>query len=526
MKDWNEAHINGHDARGTADEIWARTAATSLNGHGSSDTLPDISILHRNQIAAPPFPLEVFGPAADWVRDTAETKSAPVEYVAVSMLAVAASMIGAKRHASPWLGWYEPAIFWGGLIGPPSFGKSPSNEPHRNAVRRVEDVLNADWEARTAEYEKQLQLAEARKTQWEQEAAAAISKGIDPPEMPAEAREPAKPTRRRIVIGDATTEKVAHLLSENPAGLLCIRDELAGWHGAFDKYGGSGSDKAFWLEVYGGRAARYDRMKYDDPVDIQFCAVSILGGIQPDRLNSMMMTDDDDGMLARFIFAWPDMVRSRRPTRFADEQPLVDALLRLAALDFDQDEDGSNRPRVVRLESIAADEFQAWWERTQWDAKMAATGRVQGAVGKLDGFALRLAMLLEYLTWAWRRGNTVEPEVISLASVRSSIALIEQWVRPTLARVFAEASLPQVHRDAMTVARWLLKTRPRPTIINARELRRQAGFPGPKDVKLLDAALEFLAEARWLKQETKPQEGPGRRRKDFDVNPRIYNAAD
>ena len=134
MKDWNEAHQNGHNARDTADEVWVRTAA-SLNGHGSSDTLPDMSILHRNQIAAPPFPLEVFGPTADWV-NTAETKSAPIEYVGVSTLAFAASMIGAKRHASPWLGWYEPAIFWGALIGPPSFGKSPSNEPHRNAVRR------------------------------------------------------------------------------------------------------------------------------------------------------------------------------------------------------------------------------------------------------------------------------------------------------------------------------------------------------------------------------------------------------
>ena len=109
--------------------------------------------------------------------------------------------------------------------------------------------------------------------------------------------------------------------------------------------------------------------------------------------------------------------------------------------------------------------------------------------------------------------------------LRSSIALIEQWVRPTLARVLADAALPQVHRDAMIVARWLLKSKPRPTVINARELRRQAGFPGPKDVKLLDASLEFLAEARWLKQETK-QDGPGRRRKDFDVNPRIYSAAD
>ena len=182
-----------------------------------------------------------------------------------------------------------------------------------------------------------------------------------------------------------------------------------GLAGAFDKYGGADSDRAFWLEVYGGRADRYDRMKYDDAVDIPYCAVSMLGGIQPDRLNSMMMTDDDDGMLARFIFAWPDMVRSRRPTRFADEQPLIDALLLLATLDFDRDENGANRPRIVRLESIAADEFAPWWERTQWDAKMAATGRVQGAIGKLDGFALRLAMILEYLTWAWRRAILLSP---------------------------------------------------------------------------------------------------------------------
>ena len=73
----------------------------------------------------------------------------------------------------------------------------------------------------------------------------------------------------------------------------------------------------------------------------------------------------------------------------------------------------------------------------------------------------------------------------------------------------------------MTVARWLLKTRPRPTIINARELRRQAGFPGPKDVKLLDDALEFLSEARWLSP-VKHEKGPQRPRKDYDVNQLIY----
>ena len=144
-----------------------------------------------------------------------------------------------------------------------------------------------------------------------------------------------------------------------------------------------------------------------------------------------------------------------------------------------------------------------------------------GGIGKLDGFALRQAMILEYLVWAWRRGNTVEPEVVSLSILRSSIALIEQWVRPTLTRVLAEASLPQVHRDAMSVARWLLKTKPRPTIINARVLRRLAGFPGPKEVKPLDDALEFLSEARWLTP-VKHEKGAQRPRKDYGVNPLIF----
>ena len=254
MKDWNEAAFERPQrSRHGRQNLGARLRRTISMGM-DRPTQPDMSIFNHNQIAAPPFPLEVFDAVADWVSGYAENKSAPVEYVDVSTLAVAASMIGAKRHCSPWHGWEEPSIVWGALIGQPSFGKSPSHELHRHAMRRVEEALNADWDARTAEYEKELQLSEAHKRKWEADVAAAVSKGIDPPEMPAEAREPDKPTRRRILISDATTEKVAHLLSENPGGLVCIRDELAGWRGSFDKYGGAGSDSAFWLEAYGGRA--------------------------------------------------------------------------------------------------------------------------------------------------------------------------------------------------------------------------------------------------------------------------------
>ena len=182
--------------------------------------------------------------------------------------------------------------------------------------------------------------------------------------------------------------------------------------------------------------------------------------------------------------------------------------------------DGSVRPRTILLEEKAADEFQAWWEHKQWNAKLVAGGRLAGAIGKLDGVTLRIAQVLEFLNWAWRQSNTPEPEKVSLESVQNALRIIDDWVRPNLERVFAEASLPEAHRDAMAVGRWLLKTKP--TKVNARELRRQAGFPGPKDSKKMDAALEVLVDARWISLQS--GDGLGRSRKDFIVNPVIYEA--
>jgi hypothetical protein len=235
----------------------------------------------------------------------------------------------------------------------------------------------------------------------------------------------------------------------------------------------------------------------------------------------MLLQGDDDGLAARPLYAWPDPVRPRRPQHKADDSLLVTALSRLAAIEFDKDDRGEVRARVVSLEEDAANEFQVWWEYTQWDAKLAANGRLAGAVGKLDGITLRLAQVLEYLTWAWRQSNTIEPERITLQSIRNAIHLVDSWVRANLERVFAEASLPQQQRDAIAVARWMLKSKP--LKINSRDLRRLPGFPGPKEAKELDAAIEYLVDARWLTQEARAERA-GRPRKDFIVNLAVYEA--
>jgi hypothetical protein len=485
---------------------------------------PDMTVLRRSRVAPPPFPLDVLSDAGQWVETAAASKSAPVDYVALDLLVVAAGVIGAKRRVSPWPGWDEPSILWGVSVGEPSSNKSPAADPLRDAVRAVEAFANRDFAEINAEYETEKKKADAHRAEWENRLAAAVKAKQDIPPMPDTAAEPKRPSRHRLWAVDCTSEQLARLLGDSPSGLICFRDELAGLLGGFDRYGGSGSDRAFWLEAYGGRSYRYDRVGLKgESIDIPFCAVSLLGGVQPDRLDSLLLTGDDDGLAARPLYAWPDPVQSRRPTRVADRSALQRALQRLHDIKFSVDEDGMFRARVVPLEPDAADEFQAWWEGRQWDARNNAAGRVAGAIGKLDGVTLRIAMTLEFLSWAWSGSNAEEPSTVSMMSITNAMRIVDGWVRPTLGRVFAEASLQPADRAAMTVARWLLDHQP--TKINAKATRRSAGFTGPKDPKALDEALAVLVDAGWLRPAGTREGGTkGRASKDFDVNPRIYNS--
>ena len=73
---------------------------------------PDMSILTGGRTKPPVLPVEMFGTAWPLIRDLAEGAGAPADYVALSMLSVAASLIGGKRRVRPYptSDWSEPAI--------------------------------------------------------------------------------------------------------------------------------------------------------------------------------------------------------------------------------------------------------------------------------------------------------------------------------------------------------------------------------------------------------------------------------
>lgn len=483
---------------------------------------PDIGAARQNRRAPPPLPLETFGPAlAEWIGAAAEGAGCPVDYVAGPLLASAAALIGNSRTVSPWEGWKEPSILWIGISGDPSSNKSPGADPVLDVARRLEADLAADFDATHREWMTTRESARCAKEAWVKEVQDAVKIGTPAPIMPPNAVEPVEPVRGRIIASDATPEKLGELLAAHERGIMYYRDELAGWFGGFGRYsGGSGGDRAFWLEAYGGRPYVIDRVKHSNPITIPRLSVSVLGGVQPDRLADLL-DGPDDGLQARFLWFWPEKVPPRRPTRRADPEVLHDAFRRLGELPLVTDDDGKTHPYLCPLEEDAADLFDQW---RQDHAKAEVSGALASAYGKAPGHVLRLALVLAHLWWATDPAPNLPPSRIDRKAVIAAIALMEEYFKPMAERVFGDAALPEGDRLAAVLARWILKERP--DVVNARDIRRKVRLPGLKEAEKVKLALSVLVEADWLKPDPKrAADNAGRQKEDYAVNPKVWKVA-
>lgn len=480
--------------------------------------MPDMSVLHENRHPAPPLPLEVFEGWGEWIAATGEGCGAPADYVACALVAGAAGLIGNARRVSPWAGWTETCAVWVQLVGKPSSGKSPAMDPVISILRKLEAGLAAGYEADLLRWHTETEVAALTKAQWEKDVALAVKNNTPPPGMSAAAQAPEKPARPRLAVSDATPEALAQILAGHPRGVLAHRDELAGWLAGFDRYG-SGGERAFWLEAFGGRPFVLDRVKHDKPLQISALTVSVLGGIQPDRLAGALLAGDDDGLSARFLVTWPEPVPPRRPQRIPDDTAAA-CLERLLSLEMAQDENGKPVPVVLPLAPEAADLFEQW-RNEHITATEAATGMLAGHFGKLPGLLLRLALVLEHLWWC--RSKESPPARISLAALAAAAGLVLDYFIPMAARAYGDAAVPEADRLAATVARWIVQTRP--ALVNASHLRRNVRLPGLKEAGKVKLALGTLIEANWLCP-TPSREGgqAGRQKADYTVNPLIWKA--
>jgi putative DNA primase/helicase len=125
------------------------------------------------------------------------------------------------------------------------------------------------------------------------------------------ADEPQEPSSKRYIANDTTVEKLGELLRDNPSVLVC-RDELQGFFAGLERHGQE-SARSFYLEAWSGDAPfKVDRISRGS-IRIPRACVSVLGGIQPGPMGSLMReiqrnSRSNDGLLQRFqVAVWPEL---------------------------------------------------------------------------------------------------------------------------------------------------------------------------------------------------------------------------
>lgn len=458
---------------------------------------PDMSLLQLTRRAPPALPLDVFGPEwARWITEAAEAAAAPVDYVALPLLALASALIGHARWAQATPGWREPPHLWLGVVGDSGSSKSPGADClMRDVLLEIERRMQGDFPDRVAKWRAAAEVNKAKTELWEKDVKAAHKLGNSPPMPPAETVPP-EPQAPRLRQSDVTIERVATLLATAaPKGLLINRDELAGWLLGLNNYNDAG--RAFWLEAYGGRPYRVERQKNPEPIVISRLAVAVTGGTQPERL-AEMFREADDGLLARMVWAWPE----QKPFHLSRTAPNADfaiaALDKLRLLDLTPEMPGSPAAPVdIPLADAAVPMIEAF-ARDMQEAQQSAGGLLRSAYGKSRGLALRLSLVLEFLRWAGAAGFSPPPSSISKASLSSACDLVAGYFMPMAARVYGDAATPQAESNATTLARWIVLERPYE--VHVRSLQRKVRLPGLVNAETIHSAAGVLVDAEWLRR--------------------------
>jgi len=285
------------------------------------DMWPEPEIITVSLKPVEKLPLNIIPkPFQAWVYDTAFRMQCPLEFPAVSSIVQAGAIIGTGCGIRPKQkdDWLVVPNLWGVIIARPSFLKSPLLNAILKPIQRLELEAKEVFAHIQKCHEAEEEVFKAQKEAIKKEIRAAAQaknqkagKKMDDLKMELISMEmSAPPARKRFITNDSTVEKMGELLNENPRGILLFRDELIGLLCSWDREDRK-QDRAFYLESWNGQGTYvFDRIGRGT-IDIGNCCVSILGGIQPSKLEGYLhlAVNDiaNDGMLQRFqLMVYPD----------------------------------------------------------------------------------------------------------------------------------------------------------------------------------------------------------------------------
>ena len=244
---------------------------------------------------APLFPTDALPkPIARLVTEAAAAHGCPPDAVGLAALVATGAAIGNSRVIQPKKDWSEGATIFAAVIADPGEKKTPALKVALEPAKKAQAVLKEEYSREEDEHKRE-------KREYEVDKRDAAKQGLPAPPPPRE------PTMGRTLVEDTTVERLAGIQSENPRGVVVIKDELSGWARAMDQYkqGGRGADRQFWLSAWSNSYVSVDRKSQPHPLIVSRPFVGLFGAIQPGVLPELG-DGREDGLLDRFLFAYPD----------------------------------------------------------------------------------------------------------------------------------------------------------------------------------------------------------------------------
>ncbi|WP_345195633.1 DUF3987 domain-containing protein, partial [Kistimonas scapharcae] len=203
-----------------------------------------------------------------------------------------------------------------------------------------------------------------------------------------------------FIVNDTTVEQLGVLLSQNPVGLLLVRDELNGWLAGLNRDDRQ-TDRAFWLEAFNGNGSfSYDRVSRDG-VFIKSNTMSVIGGIQPIRLLSLLKDQDGkhggDGLIERLqIMVYPDTSEFQYVDK-APDKVSSDAARKIFER-FNQIEYRPDEPVILRFDDDAQSLFDDWYTSLMQNLRNGDIDhRLEGHLGKYPSLMPTLAVVFHLM---------------------------------------------------------------------------------------------------------------------------------
>jgi Protein of unknown function (DUF3987) len=313
-------------------------------------------------------------------------------------------------------------------------------------------------------------------------------------------------------------------MSDNPAGILVMRDELTGWLAQLDKPGREG-ERAFCLEAWNGDSPfTVDRIGRGN-VHVPACCMSLLGGIQPARLRCYLVDalrdgPANDGLIQRFqVLVWPD---TSPDWEYIDRAPDAKFLERVTRVFDALTQMDAERPARFRFSDAAQELF------VEWPGELEAKVRGDDLHEALISHLSKYRKLMPSLSLIFELADQVissqsETQRVSLEHERLAAARCD-YLESHAKRVYSCVVTPQMRAARELAAKIKSRKIGAGGFLSCREIYRK-GWSGLDSPELVKQAVEVLSDAGWVRpsdEESSEPIGRGRPSDRYLLNPRVW----